>query len=145
MEWGALFGQTQTAFFVAMNRPNICLCQDSFFCNVPERVSHAWSSNWFDIFFGQLVSETYAHEVHWNSTWEEVWIRSITKLHAHKIPCHLAHLSWQGNNWAVLVETSKYWYNYRHAANASCRRNGWVPVAFLTKLARPTEVCISRE
>ncbi|CAK9102318.1 GPI-anchor transamidase (GPI transamidase) [Durusdinium trenchii] len=22
-----------------------------------------------------------------------------------------------GNNWAVLVETSKYWYNYRHAAN----------------------------
>ena len=24
-----------------------------------------------------------------------------------------------GNNWAVLVETSKYWYNYRHAANVA--------------------------
>lgn len=25
--------------------------------------------------------------------------------------------TFERNNWAVLVETSKYWYNYRHAAN----------------------------
>ena len=23
----------------------------------------------------------------------------------------------QRNNWAVLVDTSRYWYNYRHASN----------------------------
>lgn len=28
-----------------------------------------------------------------------------------------ADLGTERNNWAVLVETSKYWYNYRHAAN----------------------------
>ncbi|OLQ10019.1 GPI-anchor transamidase [Symbiodinium microadriaticum] len=29
----------------------------------------------------------------------------------------LGSLVYSGNNWAVLVETSRYWYNYRHAAN----------------------------
>ena len=25
--------------------------------------------------------------------------------------------SGHGNNWAVLVDTSRYWFNYRHIAN----------------------------
>ena len=36
--------------------------------------------------------------------------------------CHVDSYARSGNNWAVLVETSRYWYNYRHAANAPWNR-----------------------
>ena len=54
------------------------------------------------------------------------WTRSLWQLRKTQLSyvTSPSPKGWTGNNWAVLVETSKYWYNYRHAANASGLRNG---------------------
>ena len=70
---------------------------------------------------GQLVSETYKHEIqHGKRLKTQLWQLRKTQQH---VTSPIPNVG-TGNNWAVLVETSKYWYNYRHAANASGLRNG---------------------
>jgi GPI-anchor transamidase subunit K len=49
--------------------------------------------------------------------------------HAASAPADGAHASGHTSNWAVLLSTSRYWFNYRHISDALtfyhiCRRSG---------------------
>eukprot|EP00435_Cladocopium_sp_Y103_P070033 s295_g34.t1 len=52
----------------------------------------------------------------WLWCWRSFFLAAIFDVN-HALASRASGLGTERNNWAVLVETSKYWYNYRHAAN----------------------------